>query len=119
MIPGGAVRVVEAVSQWNNGAGVSSPSRRGPLGRSRRASGVQLSLILQSSELCSSVYGHGCEGYDLAMEVLSSRSALIAVRYVLSLMCRSWRWCCAALVIFAGWCYYLFRWVVLLLVQGC
>ena len=38
--PGDAGRVVVVASLWNKVTGALSPPRRGPLGRSRRASGV-------------------------------------------------------------------------------
>ena len=75
-LPGGAERVVVAVALWNKGvvAGASSPSRRGPMGRSRQASDDLCSWIPRSKVLCCS-WRVVCLGGDGEAAAVSSSSA--------------------------------------------
>ena len=61
--------MVEAGSRWNNGADVHSPSRRGPLGRRRWASGVGCLPIYGSGSFWCSGCGRGGGGDDYGVEL--------------------------------------------------
>lgn len=95
--------------KWNNGAGVSSPPRRGHLWQSRRASGSLCSRIRRSGEFqCSwRVPRGGGEGH--AVEFLFPHSVFVVARFAPFSSRSSWGWCCGGPAVGVRGCCGLYR----------